>query len=47
MTLGNVRGPIPIHGLLANSALWEVVEAAADRKSAHVTSACVSGNTRS
>src|SRR5512140_2039312 len=26
MTLGNVRGPIPIHGLLTNSDLWEVVE---------------------
>jgi aldose 1-epimerase len=38
MTLGNVRGPIPIHGLLANSDLWEVVEVAADRHSAHVTS---------
>jgi aldose 1-epimerase len=38
MTLGNVRGPIPIHGLLANSDLWEVTDVAADRKSAHVTS---------
>ncbi len=38
MTLGNVRGPVPIHGLLANSDLWEVMEVAADRKSAHVTS---------
>jgi aldose 1-epimerase len=38
MTLGNVRGPIPIHGLLQNSNLWEVTEAAADRQSAHVTS---------
>jgi aldose 1-epimerase len=38
MTLGNVRGPIPIHGLLANSDLWEVVETAADAKSAHLTS---------
>ena len=38
MGLGNVRGPVPIHGLLANSALWEVTEVAADRKSAHVTS---------
>lgn len=38
MTLGNVRGPIPIHGLLTRSDLWEVVEAVADRKSAHVTS---------
>jgi len=41
MTLGNVRGPIPIHGLLANSDLWEVMEVAADRKSAHVTSRLV------
>jgi aldose 1-epimerase len=38
MTLGNVGGPIPIHGLLANSNLWEVMDAAADRESAHVTS---------
>jgi aldose 1-epimerase len=38
MTLGNVRGPIPIHGLLANSDLWEVAEVSADRNSAHVTS---------
>ena len=38
MTLGNVRGPVPIHGLLANSGLWEVMEVAADGKSAHVTS---------
>jgi len=38
MTLGNVKGPIPIHGLLGNSDLWEVTEVAADRKSAHVTS---------
>ncbi len=37
MTLGNVRGPIPIHGLLTNSDLWEVVEVKADGKSAHVT----------
>ena len=38
MALGNVRGPIPIHGLLTSSDLWEVTEFAADRKSAHVTS---------
>jgi aldose 1-epimerase len=38
MTLGNVRGPIPIHGLLSSSDLWEVMEVAADGKSAHVTS---------
>jgi aldose 1-epimerase len=38
MSLGNVRGPIPIHGLLQNSNLWEVTEAAAGPQSAHVTS---------
>ncbi len=38
MALGNVQGPIPVHGLLANSGLWEVVELAADHSSAHVTS---------
>ncbi len=38
MTLGNVRGPVPLHGLLQNSDLWEVTEVGADRKSAHVTS---------
>lgn len=37
MTLGNVRGPIPTHGLLGNSNLWEIVEVSADAKSAHVT----------
>src|ERR1700692_2661262 len=36
--LGNVRGALPIHGLLSNSGLWQVTEAAADSKSAHVTS---------
>jgi aldose 1-epimerase len=38
MTLGNVSGAIPIHGLLTASNLWEITEVAADRKSAHVTS---------
>ena len=38
MTLGNVRGPIPIHGLLTASPFWHVTEAAADSKAAHVTS---------
>jgi aldose 1-epimerase len=38
MTLGNVRGPVPIHGLLTSSDLWEVTEVGADRNSAHVTS---------
>jgi len=38
MTLGNVRGPLPIHGMLSTSPLWEVTEVAADQESAHVTS---------
>jgi aldose 1-epimerase len=38
MGLGNVRGALPIHGLLSASNLWEVSEVAADKKSAHVTS---------
>ena len=38
MTLGNVRGPIPTHGVLGNSTLWEFMEAKADGKSAYVTS---------
>src|SRR5688572_11960095 len=38
MGLGNVRGNMPIHGLLTNSPLWRVTEVAADARSAHVTS---------
>ncbi len=38
MTLGNVRGPVPIHGLLATSPFWEVTEVKADKESAHITS---------
>jgi aldose 1-epimerase len=38
MGLGNVRGNMPIHGLLVNSPLWHVTEVAADGHSAHVTS---------
>ncbi len=38
MGLGNVKGAMPIHGLLTNSPLWEVTELAADSQSAHVTS---------
>jgi aldose 1-epimerase len=38
MALGNVRGANPIHGLLSSSPLWQVTEAKADQKSAHVTS---------
>jgi aldose 1-epimerase len=36
--LGNVRGALPIHGLLGNSPLWQVTEVAADADSARVTS---------
>jgi aldose 1-epimerase len=35
--LGNVRGPIPVHGVLINSTLWRITEVAADAHSAHVT----------
>jgi len=38
MGLGNVRGNMPIHGLLTNSPLWQVTEVAADAHSAHVSS---------
>ncbi|HEY2012578.1 MAG TPA: aldose 1-epimerase [Bryobacteraceae bacterium] len=38
MGLGNVRGNMPIHGLLVNSPLWHVTEVSADEHSAHVTS---------
>ena len=38
MTLGNVRGPIPIHGFVTMTDQWQVVEARADGKSASVTS---------
>jgi aldose 1-epimerase len=38
MSLGNVRGVMPGHGLLTQSPLWEVTEVAADNQSAHVTS---------
>ena len=38
MTLGNVRGAIPIHGFLTTNDQWQVVEIRADGKSAWVTS---------
>src|SRR5262245_21996852 len=38
MALGNVRGEIPIHGFLATTAQWQVVEVKADGKSSWVTS---------
>jgi aldose 1-epimerase len=38
MTLGNVRGAIPIHGFLTLTDKWKIVEARADKSSAWVTS---------
>jgi aldose 1-epimerase len=38
MDLGNVRGAIPIHGFLATTDLWQVVEVKADGKAAWLTS---------
>jgi aldose 1-epimerase len=38
MELGNVRGKMPIHGLLVNSPLWEVTAVTADDRGARVTS---------
>lgn len=38
MDLGNVRGNMPIHGLLVTSPLWRVTEVKADAHSARVTS---------
>lgn len=37
MTLGNVRGAIPIHGFLTQNPYWEIVEAKTDRKAAWLT----------
>ena len=38
MGLGNLRGALPMHGLLGNSPLWHVIQVAADADSARVTS---------
>ena len=38
MTLGNVRGTIPIHGFLTTTDQWQVVEVRSDGKAAWVTS---------
>ena len=38
MTLGNVHGANPIHGLLSSSPDWRVTEVKADAHGAHVTS---------
>ena len=37
MTLGNVRGAIPIHGFLTTNTQWQLVEAKADGRSAWAT----------
>jgi aldose 1-epimerase len=38
MTLGNVRGPIPIHGFVTMTDQWQVVDVKADASAAWVTS---------
>ncbi len=38
MSLGNVRGEMPIHGLLTDSPFWQIIEMEADAHSAHITS---------
>lgn len=37
MALGNVRGPVPIHGFLSSAKEWRLVDARADARSAWVT----------
>ena len=38
MSLGNVRGEIPIHGFLTTTDRWELTSSGADRDSAWATS---------
>ena len=38
LELGNVRGPIPIHGYLTGASDWQVVEVKADAGGAWITS---------
>jgi aldose 1-epimerase len=38
MELGNVRGPVPIHGYVSNATEWKLVESKADGSAAWVTS---------
>ena len=38
LSIGNVRGPIPIHGFLTTTSDWQVIEARADAHAAWVTS---------
>jgi aldose 1-epimerase len=38
MTLGNVRGATPIHGLVSQATSWQIVEVKADKNSAWLTS---------
>ena len=37
LSLGNIRGPLPIHGFLAQASGWEVTELKADRTSARLS----------
>lgn len=37
MSLGNIRGAIPIHGFLTQNPFWEIVEVKADQKAAWLT----------
>ena len=37
MSLGNIRGTIPIHGFLSRTSVWEITELKADRTSARLT----------
>jgi aldose 1-epimerase len=38
MEIGNVRGPVPIHGLLMRTDRWEIVDVTADDEESSVTS---------
>ncbi len=37
LSLGNIQGPLPIHGFLSHASGWEVTELKADRNSARLT----------
>src|SRR3954471_16091783 len=37
MSLGNIRGTIPIHGFLSQASAWEITQLKADRTSARLT----------
>ncbi len=38
MDLGNIRGPVPIHGLLMRTDRWQIVDVTADHQQSSVTS---------